>query len=177
MPPIERALVLIVGLALAGCSQRTGIADLQAVYGPEGAVFEQRTFNIDLNGDGRPERLMLLSNADRGLGLLPNDAAELSQGVGVDAFAVFDGRRPNIAVIYQYPCYDGYPLRLDDVDGQHVLVSDSGRDRVQHVWGWWRYSDGWSVDAWEARARSWQDDRQTYGDWRRTRLVSVFVGK
>jgi len=176
MRTIIYGIVLSVGLTTTGCSSQTGAGDLQQVFGPRGVTFEERSFAIDLNADGQPERLLLLFDTRRGLEV-PRDVSALIGGVAVDGFAVFDGRQPNVPVIYQYPDYDGYTIRLDDVEGERVLVSDGGRDHVQHVWGWWREPEGWPAAGWRAKSRAWVVDRNTWGGWRSGPLVLVNVGK
>lgn len=184
--PTARTWILVCGLiAAAGCAGRTEVADpsphsdvdaLQDVFGPTGIKFERRELLIDLNGDGIPERVVLLANEKRGL-QLPRSARELITGDVVDGFAVFDGRHPATAVFYQYPDYDGYSLRWDDVDGQRLLVSDGGRDHMQYVWGWWSYPDVWPVSGWEARARKWNEATQRWCDWTPREKIFVFVSK
>ena len=127
---------------MPGCTTLVSVDDLQAVFGPRRVAFAERELALDLNGDGKPERVVLLANKLRGYEL-PRAVSELSKrgGVCVDGFAVFDGVRPKVPVLYQYNEYDGWMVRLDTIDGQRVLVSDGGRDHAQHIWGWWRYAD------------------------------------
>lgn len=167
---------LLSGLLFVGCCASPSVGDLQAIYGPPGIVFEQQSILIDLNDDGMEERLVLLTDERRGL-RLPTQPEVLASGIIVDAFALYDGRRPSVPVFYQVQDYDGYALRLDRVDDQWLLVSDGGRDHTQHVWGWWRHEDDWSLDGWETRTRSLTGDRQTYGAWIKQPLVFVNFGK
>lgn len=171
----RRMSVLCVGLLLTGCGTHTGVDDLHAVYGLEHLSFKRQALRIDLNDDGHVERLVLFVDERRGLGL-PNDRDDLESGVVVDGFAVFDGRRPNVPVIYQYRAHDGYQIRLDTVNEQRGLISDGGRDHHQYYWGWWDH-DNWQFDGWEARSRKWNNERQAWGQWRANRLCSVIAGK
>ena len=156
----------------------TPVDDLQSVFGPRGVTFSESKPALDLNGDGKPERVVLLANKLRGYEL-PRAVSELSRtgGVLVDGFAVFDGVRPKVPVLYQYNEYDGWMVRLDTIDGQRVLVSDGGRDHVQHVWGWWRYADSWPPDGWEARDRIWNQEEQRHGPWIPVPRMNIVVGK
>jgi hypothetical protein len=176
-------LLLLLG-AVAPASQPVArhpeVADLQAVFGPAGVDFDRREYLIDLNGDGHPEVVVLLADRKRGLPPLPIDTAAFTRegGTVVDGFAVFDGVHPDIPVFYQYFCYDGIQLRVDKVDGQTVLVSDSGRDHLQQVWGWRTYPGGWPVSGWEARERPWDENRHGWGEtWHGLEKFSAFLGK
>jgi hypothetical protein len=167
----------------AGCAAGCGttlptVNDVQAVFGPAGIAFDERTFMIDLKGDGHRERVVLLENKERGL-KTPKDISDLTNKIGVivDGFIVFDGPHGNIPAIHQYNGYDGYELRLDHVDGQYVFVSDGDSDDIQHVWGWWHYSEAWPPAGWEARQRDWDNVTQAYGQWRQSGLTEVIVGK
>jgi hypothetical protein len=145
--------IILPVLFISGCTTLTSVDDLQAVFGPRALTFDTREFALDLNLDGKPERVVFFANKLRGLEL-PRSVSELSDGSGgviVDGFAVFDGRRPKVPVFYRYNDSGGYQLRLDTVDGQVVLVSDGGCDHVQLVWGWWRYPDNWPPTGWGSR--------------------------
>ena len=131
---------------------------------------------MDLNGDGHPERVVLLANQRRGL-QLPQSSAVWTAAETVDGFAVFDGRHPDVPVFYQYADYGGFGLRWDVVDGQRMLVSDGGRDHIQYVWGWWVYSEAWPISGWEARAREYNEATQQWGEWKPREKTYVLVGK
>lgn len=170
-------LVFVAGvLASAGCASRADVGDLQAVFGPAGVEFERRELMIDLNGDGRPERVVLLADQRRGL-KLPRSAAELSATIVVDGFAVFDGRHDDVPVFYQYADYGGFALRLDVVEGRRLLVSDGGRDRIQYVWGWWTYPEAWPPTGWESRQREYDERALRWADWKLRDKTFVMVGK
>lgn len=171
-----RRLVAVATLAIAGCAGRPTVDDLQGVYGPSDVRFQQRELRVDLNDDGVDDRIVLLANHLRGL-RLPQENSELNAGVIVDGFAVFDGRHPTVPVFYQYTTQDGFQLRLDEVDGQQLLVADGGRDHVQSVWGWWRYSEAWPPSGWQARQRKWEESAARYGKWQPAQPVMVVVAK
>lgn len=160
----------------AGCANSPSIDELQEVFGPKQVRFQQRAVTVDLNHDGHPERLVLLANQLRGL-RLPQDIAGLRRGAVVDGFAVFDGRHPDVLVFYQYWDYDGLALRLDKVEGNEVLVSDGGRDHIQHNWGWWDYAEAWPPAGWEARHRAYDTSQDRWGTWQASQRVAVLVGK
>src|SRR5438046_2283691 len=105
----------LIGLAvpfISGCKTLTSVEDLQAVFGPPKMTFDRRELALDLNLDGKPERVVLFANKQRGLDL-PQDASAFSEigGVIADGFAIFDGRRPSVPVFYRYNDSGGYQLR------------------------------------------------------------------
>jgi hypothetical protein len=186
MPTSPVSLILVYGLlTVAGCAGRSGVGDLsrridfgdlQAVYGPTDIEFDSHELSMDLNDDGHQERVVFLADRRRGL-QLPMSPEELRAGKTVDGLAIFDGRRPDVAVFYQYADYGGFTVRWDVVDGQHLLVSDGGRDRIQYVWGWWVYPDAWPVPGWEARQREYDEPMQRWGAWKPRDKTCVLVGK
>ena len=155
--------------------RRAGVEGLLAVFGPRGVRLESYPLSIDLDGDGTPERLVLLADPRRGV-KMPGRADDLRKGATVTGFALFDGLRPEVVVFYQYYDYDGFQLRLDEIEGRTMLVSDGGRDHAQRVWGWWRHEE-WPPDEWAARERQWDEGVQQYGRWRAADRVQVVEGK
>jgi hypothetical protein len=147
----------------------------QRHFGPPGRRLYRQSFELDLNDDGHPERIVLLRR--------PEDVADtdrieagLRQTVYVEGFEVYSGTDPDILLFYAYRD-DRFTLRFDTVDGRELLVSDGGRDHGQYVWGWWEWHSDWRVDGWEARCRVWTPDMDGYGAWRAMRYIWVSYGK
>ena len=165
--PAMRTLVVLAIFFLfsIGCSTLTNAHDLQEVFGPRSIAFAHNTLMIDLNGDGAAERIVIMLDERRGH--VPDFSnPDLSKGIIIDAFAVFDGHHPNIPVFYYFKD-GGLSLRYDNIDGRQLLVSDTDRDRFQYVWGWWRYppEEFGSLALWESRMRKWDDNLHAYGAW------------
>jgi hypothetical protein len=164
----------VVILFVGGCAPRVSVGDLREVFGGEPAEYEERTLWVDLNGDGRPERLVLFVSRDAGIEL-PRHVRSLESGRAVvEGIALFDGRHPDVCVFYWSRSWR-FALRVGEVEGQRMLISDGGRGGEQFVWGWWRSPGGWPPARWEARLRVWEGEE--YGPWRPWPLIAVEVSK
>ena len=148
----------------------------QKHFGPPGRRLHKQSLELDLNDDGYPERIVLLSLSEDGADIDRIEAG-LRETVYVEGFEVYSGTDPQVLLFYAYQD-TRYALRFDTVDGREVLVSDGGRDHGQYVWGWWwTWDSDWRVDGWEARCRFWGKNSDGYGPWRRMRYLNVSYGK
>jgi hypothetical protein len=79
------AVIIVLPLWICGCSTRlTSLSDLQKVFGPTGIRFVERELTLDLNGDGKPERLVLFIRDIRGLELPPDVSAFMKASLLMD---------------------------------------------------------------------------------------------
>ena len=149
---------------------------LQVTFGPSPIVrFRQQEVLADLNDDGECEMIRLLLNEARGLAFAPN-LADLRDGLIIDGFALFSSQRSRIPVFYFY-MDSGLSLRLRELEGRVLLVSEGGRDHAQRAWGWWAPVSDWPPPQWSAKWRGWDQERVAYGRWHGLCHISVSQGK
>lgn len=170
-------VAIVVSLLATGCATRPpSAADLQSVHGPlAGIKLQEQRILCDLNADGRPETIILLQDRRR-TDSFRADLGTLRTGLIVDGFVVLDGRAGNVVVFYAY--FDGgLALQLKRIDDDLFIVSEGGKDHVQHAWGWWSTKSEWPSAGWAYGFREWNQEREAYGFWSTGPKIFVNQGR
>lgn len=128
-----------------------GTAAVAAVHGPTMELTSVDLL-IELGGDSTPELLRLFVDARRGFEL-PR-SGDAFKGAWVQGFTLFTWAEGEpVLVFHAANEFDGFSLKLQEIEGRPMLISEGDREHMQYAWGRFELWDS-GIEIWAARCRS-----------------------